>query len=41
VGQPEYRTQTVVNGYVYAPACGLYNSAHGKYDISGVQAYVF
>jgi hypothetical protein len=32
---------TVVNGYAYAPAYGLYNSADGKYDISGVQAYVF
>lgn len=32
---------TAVNGYVYAPAYGLYDSANSKYDISGVQAYVF
>jgi|HubBroStandDraft_1064217.scaffolds.fasta_scaffold08890_2 hypothetical protein len=32
---------TAVNGYVYAPAYGLYDSGTGLYDLSGVQAYVF
>lgn len=32
---------TAVNGCVYAPAFGLYDSATMQYDMSGVQAYVF
>ena len=36
-----YAIPTAVNGYVYAPAYGLYDAAHSNYDLSGVQAYVF